>query len=63
MPPIAPTFTPLEWRYLAHGCQEVAEKCHARAAELTGYDAHGLIVSAELFERLAQRCLETTRPQ
>jgi hypothetical protein len=62
MPPIAPTFTPLEWRQLAYGCQVVAEKSRERAAELTGADARGFIISAELFERLAARCMEMTRP-
>ncbi len=64
MPPSAPTFTPLEWRQLAHACGEVAEKCRARAAELAGDQAaRGFVISAELFERLAQRCLQMTRPQ
>lgn len=58
----APTFTPLEWRQLAHACQAVAEKERARAAEIGGAAAHGFIVSAEQFERLAKRCLELTRP-
>ncbi|HEX4268873.1 MAG TPA: hypothetical protein VHY36_13375 [Steroidobacteraceae bacterium] len=63
MPPISPSFTPLEWRHLAYACGELAEKCRARAAELTSADAaRGFIISAELFERLAQRCLELTRP-
>jgi hypothetical protein len=63
MPPIAPTFTPLQWRYLAHACQVVAEKERARAAELAGQDARGFLISAELFERLAERCMELTRPE
>lgn len=42
MPPIAPTFTPLEWRQLAHACQVVAEKERARAAEIGGTAARGL---------------------
>jgi hypothetical protein len=62
MPPVAPTFTALEWRYLAGACQIVAEKERARAAELAGADAQGFAISAELFERLAERCLEMTRP-
>lgn len=63
-PPIAPTVTPFEWRQLSHACGEVAEKCLARAAELAGNDAaRGFIISAELFERLARRCLEMTRPE
>lgn len=62
MPPIAPTFTPLEWRYLAHACQVVAEKERARAAEL-GAEGRGFVISAELFERLAERAMEMTRPE
>lgn len=63
MPPIAPTFTPLEWRQIAGACETVAEKERARAAELTGNDARGFLISAELYERLAARCMATTRPQ
>ena len=63
MPPIAPTFTPLEWRQLAHACKSVAEKERARAAEIGGTAGRGFEISAELFERLAQRCLEMTRPE
>lgn len=63
MPPIAPTFTPLEWRQLAHACQTVAEKERARAAENGGAEGRGFLISAETFERLAERCLEMTRPQ
>ena len=63
MPPLPPPLTPLEWRQLAHACRVVAEKERARAAELAGVDAaRGFTISAELFERLAERCLEMTRP-
>jgi hypothetical protein len=62
MPPIGPTFTPLEWRQLAHACGIVADKERAPAAELGGSDGRGFVISAELFERLAQKCLEMTRP-
>ena len=62
MPRTAPTCTPLEWRELAHACQVVAAKERARAAEIAGPDARGFVVSAETFERLAERCLEMTRP-
>lgn len=63
MPPKTPNFTPLEWRQLAHACQTVAEKSRARATELAGDSAaHGFVLSAELFERLAARCVEMTRP-
>jgi len=41
-----PTLTPLQWRYLAHAYQVVAEKERARAAELTGDDARGFEISA-----------------
>ena len=60
MPPIAPTFTPLEWHQLAHACQAVAETERKRAAE-TG--ASYFERSAELFERLAARCMAMTRPE
>ena len=59
-PPIAPTFTPLEYRRLAHACRMVAENERQRAAE-TG--AAYFERSAEIFERLARRCLEMTRPE
>jgi hypothetical protein len=59
MPPIAPTFTPLEWRTLAHACQSVAETERKRAAD-TG--AKYFERSAETFDRLAKRCLEMARP-
>lgn len=48
MPPIAPTFIPLDWRQIAGAYQVVAEKERARAAKL--------------YERLAARCTEMTRP-
>lgn len=63
MPPIAPTFTPLEWRQIAGAYETVAEKERARAAELTGTDARGFLISAELYARLAARCMKMTRPQ
>ena len=61
--PRTPNFTPLQWRQLAHACQMVAEKSQARATEL-GADpaARGFVIDAELFERLAARCMEMTRP-
>jgi len=63
MPPHTPTFTPLEWRQLAHACQMVAEKSRARATELGGDPAaRGFVIDAERFERLAARCMEMTRP-
>lgn len=61
MPPITSPFTPLEWRQLAHACQSVAEKERARAAQIVGDAARGFLMSAETFERLAERCLEMTR--
>jgi hypothetical protein len=39
-----------------------AAKERARAAEIAGPDARGFVLSAEAFERLAERCLEMTRP-
>jgi hypothetical protein len=61
--PIPPPFTPLEWRQLALACQAVAEKKErARAAEIGGDAARGFLMSAETFERLAERCLEMTGP-
>lgn len=60
MPRIAPAFTALEWRQLAHACQAVANE-RARAAEITGPNARDFVLSAEAFERLAERCLEMTR--
>ncbi len=63
MPPIPPPFTPLEWRQLAHACQTVAERERARAAQIGGDAARAFVMSAELFERLAERCLEMTRPE
>lgn len=62
MPPIAPTFTPLEWRMLAGACQTVAENERMRAAEIGGAEAAGFKISAETFHRLAERCMEMTRP-
>lgn len=61
-PRIAPIFTPLEWRELAHACQVVAAKERARAAEIAGSGARGFLISAETFERLAEQCFEMTRP-
>jgi hypothetical protein len=60
-----PNFTPLEYRYLAAGCQAIAEKDRARAAELAGKPAaaRGFIISAELFEGLARRCMQMTQPE
>jgi hypothetical protein len=63
MRPVAPTFTPLEWRQIAGACEAVAEKERAWAAELIGVAAQGFLISAELYERLAQRCMEMTRPE
>lgn len=63
MPPVPPPFTPLEWRQIAGACEMVAEKERERAAELAGADARGFVISAELYERLAQRCLQMTRPR
>lgn len=67
MPPIPPNFTAFDWRYLAHGCHESAEREQTRAAELAGAGrqaaARGFEISAELFERLEQRRLEMTRPR
>jgi hypothetical protein len=60
MPPIAPTFTPLEWRQLAEACKTVAENERKRAAD-TG--AKYFERSAEVWERLAARCLAMTRPE
>lgn len=59
VPPIAPTFTPLDWRQLAGACQTVADLERKRAAD-TG--AKYFERSAETFDRLARRCLEMTRP-
>lgn len=60
MPPISPTFTPLEWRQLAGACETAAETDRKRAVE-TGADYFNR--SAELWDRLAARCLEMTRPE
>lgn len=62
MPLIPPTFTALEWRMLAGACETVAENERKRAAEVGGTAARGFEISAETYERLAQRCMEMTRP-
>lgn len=62
MPPIPPTFIPLEWRMLAGACQVVAENERARAAQVGGTAARGFEISAETFERLAARSMEMMRP-
>jgi hypothetical protein len=54
--------SPLEWRELAPCVLGAAAKERARAAEIAGPDARGFVLSADAFERLAERCLEMTRP-
>ena len=57
-----PTFTPLEWRMLAGACETVAEKERERAAAcIDRQNKRDLQNSAETYERLAERCMQTAR--
>jgi len=56
-----PPFTPPEWRELAGACRTVAERERERAAAVGGRAARDYIISAEEFERLAQRCIALAR--
>jgi hypothetical protein len=60
-----PNFTELEYRLLASGCEALAEKERARAAELAGDPAValGFVKGAETFEWLASRCMRMTEPE
>ena len=62
MPITPPNFTALEWRQLALACKTVAERERSRAAEAGEPAARGFQISAETFERLAEQCMEMTRP-
>jgi hypothetical protein len=64
MPPIPPHFSALEWRQIAGACEAFAEKDRARAAELAGNPAaRGFVLNAKRYERLAERCMQMTRPE
>jgi hypothetical protein len=56
------TPTPLEWTHLASACRAVAEKERERAAAIGGRAARDYIISAEEYERLAERCTRMARP-
>jgi len=51
-----PTFTALEWTFLAGACEMIAARERARAAEAGGRAAQDYIHSAQCYERLARRC-------
>jgi len=59
-----PIFTPtaLEWRLLASACKQLAEKERTLAAQCSGRPARELAISAEEFERIAEKCMLMAKP-
>ena len=55
-------FTPLEGQFLAGACRTAAERERDRAAVVGGRAAKDYIISAQEYERLAERCLQLAKP-
>jgi len=57
-----PTFTPVEWRMLAGACEALADRERERAEAIGGREARDYFISAESYERLAERCMRLAKP-